>query len=73
TYTLDLPTHTNIHPTFHASELRRHVPNDTSLYPSRELHKPGTIVTNTGAEEWEIEHILDRRQRGRGCQYLVRW
>lgn len=72
-YTLDLPAHTNIHSTFHASELKKHVPNDTTLYPSRELQTPRPIITPSGAEEWEIEHILDRRPRGRGFQYLVRW
>lgn len=73
TYTLDLPAHTNIRPTFHASELKAHVPNDAALYPTRELQRPRPVVTNSGAEEWEIEHILDRRTRGRGFQYLVRW
>lgn len=72
-YTLDLPEHTNVYPTFHASELKRHVPNDAELYPSRELQRPGPIVTQAGTEEWEIERILDRRTRGRGHQYLVRW
>jgi hypothetical protein len=32
-YTLELPAHTNIHPTFHVSELRAHVPNNANLYP----------------------------------------
>jgi hypothetical protein len=73
TYTLDLPDHTNVYPTFHVSELKRHVPNNAELYPSREQQRPGPIITNTGAEEWEIEKILDRRTRGRGHQYLVRW
>jgi len=73
TYTLDLPDHTNIYPTFHVSELKCHVPNNAELYPSRKQQQPGPIVTNTGAEEWEIEKITDRRTRGRGHQYLVRW
>lgn len=72
-YTLDLPEHTNIHPTFHASELKRHIANDGKLYPSRESQRPGPFITPTGAEEWEIDRILDRRTRGRGFQYLVRW
>lgn len=67
------PDHTNVYPTFHVSELKRHVPNNAELYPSRELQRPGPIVTKTGTEEWEIEKILDKRTRGRGCQYLVRW
>jgi hypothetical protein len=73
TYTLDLPQHTNVHPTFHVSELKRHVPNNADLFPSRELQRPGPVVTQTGTEEWEIDRILDCRTRGRGRQYLVRW
>jgi len=72
-YTLDLPAHTNIHPTFHTSELKKQVPNNPILYPSRELQRPHPVITPSGAEEWEIEHILDRRPCGRGFQYLVRW
>jgi hypothetical protein len=37
TYTLDLPEHTNIYPTFHVSKLKCHIANDTELFPSREL------------------------------------
>jgi hypothetical protein len=33
TYTLDLPDHTNIYPTFYVSELKCHVPNNAELYP----------------------------------------
>jgi hypothetical protein len=72
-YTLDLPDHTNVYPTFHASELKRHVPNDADLYPSRELQRPGLVVTQSGTKEWEIDRIIDSRTRGRGRQYLVRW
>jgi hypothetical protein len=73
TYTLDLPDHTNIYPTFHVSELKHHVPNNAELYPSRELQRPSPIVTQSGSEEWEIDTILDQRKRGRGYQYLVQW
>jgi hypothetical protein len=73
TYTLDLPQHTNVYPTFHVSELKRHVPNNAELFPSRELQCPGPIVTPTGQELWEIECILDKLKRGRGHQYLIRW
>lgn len=66
TYTLDLPEHTNVYPTFHASELKRHIPNDATLYPSRKLQRPGPIVTATGSQEWEIEEVLDKRKRRRG-------
>lgn len=73
TYTLDLPEHTNVYPTFHVSELKKHVPNNAELYPSRELQRPGPIVTQNGTEEWEVQKLLDCRTRGRGRQYLVRW
>jgi hypothetical protein len=68
-----LPDHTNVYPTFHVSELKRHVPNNAELYPSRELQRPGPIITDAGAEEWEIEKIIDKRTRRRGNQFLVRW
>ena len=73
TYTLDLPEHMNVFPTFHASLLRPYRENDATLFPDRELPMPGPVVTADGQVEWEVESILDRRRRGRGYQYLVRW
>jgi hypothetical protein len=73
TYTLDLPDHTNVYPTFHVSKLKRHIPNNAELYPSHEQMCPGPIITSAGTEEWEIEKILNRRKRGWGYQYLIQW
>jgi hypothetical protein len=73
TYTLDLPEHTNVYPTFHASKLKKHVPNNAELFPSRELQRPTPIMTASGSKEWEVEKILNTRQRGRGHQYLICW
>ena len=73
TYTLDLPRSTSIHPTFHASLLRPFLPNDDSLFPSRAHPRPGPIVTPDGQQEYFVDRILDRRRRGRGWQYLIRW
>ena len=72
-YTLELPDHLNILPTFHASLLRPWVDNDDERFPSRRQERPGPIVTADGEREWLVERILDRRRRGRGWQYLVRW
>ncbi|GBE87359.1 Transposon Ty3-G Gag-Pol polyprotein [Sparassis crispa] len=72
-YTLDLPASTNIFPTFHASLLKPWRENDASLFPSRQHNQPGPIITDDGAEEWEVESIVNHRPRGRGFQYLVRF
>jgi hypothetical protein len=72
-YTLDLPNAPDVFPTFHASELKRFVPNDPALFPSRDHARPGHILTPAGVEEYTIEEIIDERRRGRGMQYLVCW
>ncbi|KAF8832209.1 hypothetical protein HHX47_DHR1001661 [Lentinula edodes] len=72
-YTLDLPAHLNIFPTFHADELKLYSDNDPSLFPNREFPRPGPIVTADGLVELEVDKILDERKVGRGRRYLVRW
>ncbi|KAJ2925766.1 hypothetical protein H1R20_g11329, partial [Candolleomyces eurysporus] len=72
-YTLDLPASSNIFPTFHVSQLKPFIANDSQNYPSREHARPGPIMTSEGAEEWWIDKIIDSRRRGRGWRYLVRW
>jgi hypothetical protein len=73
TYILCLPEHTKIHQTFHASLLCPFIGNDTDLFPSRALEKPGPVVTADGEVEYFIEKILDERTHGKGKQFLVRW
>jgi hypothetical protein len=72
TYTLEMPN-SGVFPTFHVSELKRFLPNDATLFPSRELAQPGPIMTADGLEEYLIDKIIDSRRRGRGWQFLVRW
>ena len=43
------------------------------MFPSRAHSEPGPIVSEDGQQEFLVEHIIDRRRRGRGYQYLVRW
>jgi hypothetical protein len=57
----------------YASELKKNVPNNATLFPSRELSRPAPVITNNGTETWEIECILDWRTRSCGHQYLVHW
>ncbi len=71
-YTLDIPNSPAKFNNFHISELRAFVPNDSSLFPSREHPRPGLILTEDGLEHL-IDHIVDECCRGRGFQYLVRW
>ena len=63
----------NIFPTFHASLLKPWRANDPEYFPSHEYSRPGPILNTDGEEEWPVERILDKRRRGRGWQYLVRW
>jgi hypothetical protein len=43
------------------------------LFPSRELARPGPVLSPEGLEEYHVQQIIDSRKRGRGYQYLVRW
>ena len=74
TYRLDIPNAPrNFCFTFHASQLKRFVPNDPGLFPERELSRDGPVRLPNRQEEHVIERILDDRRQGKGWQYLVRW
>ena len=74
TYRLEVPNAPpNFCHTFHASQLKRYVPNDRTLFPGRDFPRDGPVLLENGREEHVIERILDERRRGRGWQYLVRW
>ena len=74
TYRLEVPNApSNFCLTFHASQLKRYVPNDQTLFPGREFPRDGPVLLENGKEEHVIERIIDERKRGRGVQYLVRW
>ncbi len=67
-----MPNSPNVFPTFHASQLRRFIPNDASLFPSRELERPQGVETDEG-EEWLVDRILDEKRGRRGKEFLVRY
>lgn len=71
-YTLDLPNAPNTFPVFHSSLLRRFVPNDADLFPSRELERPEPVLVDE-EEEWFVERIIDERKGRSGMEYLVRY
>jgi hypothetical protein len=72
TVKLDMPNDPKVFPVFHTSEIEPYIENDATLFPERELPRPGPVMTDLG-EEWDISEIIDERKRGRGRQYLVRW
>ncbi len=58
--------YSGVHPVFHVSLLRVHVPGGSSAAP------PLPILRD-GAEEWAVQAILRHRRRGHGLQFLVRF
>ncbi len=60
-YTLDIPNSPAKFNTFHISELRPFIANDSDLFPSRDHPRPGPILTEDGLEEHFIDRIIDQR------------
>ena len=73
TYVLDIPRSPHLSNLFHASQLRTFVSNNHDLFPSRELPRPGPVVTPDRQLENFIDHILDEKKVSRSKKYLVRW
>ena len=55
--------HDSIFPTFHASELKLHVTDDTNLFPNQDHPQPGPVLTADSLEEHKIHSIINS-QRG---------
>ena len=72
---LELRPGMNIHPVFHVSLLRKLTSRPTEL--RQENDTPPEPVEILGQTEYEVESILDKRERTRGrgktIQYLVKW
>jgi hypothetical protein len=73
TYTLKLPYSDVKQDGFHGRLLKRWKPNDPLLFPDQQLPEPGPILNEDGEPEWTVEKIIERRKRGKGHQYLVRY
>ncbi|QRW20813.1 Retrotransposable element Tf2 protein [Rhizoctonia solani] len=72
-YKLQLPHTMRIHPVFHINLLTKFCPDPHGRDPPQ----PAPIITEEGEEEYEVERILDSKQKGRGktrkLWYLVKW
>jgi hypothetical protein len=66
-YTLDLPKTMRNHNVFHVSQLDRYTPPVTGQPQS----EPNPIIVDDLKEEWEVDLILDSKQRYRMLHYLV--
>ena len=71
-YRLELPTTLKIHPVFHVSRLRAYT--DPDAFPDRQRPaQPPPLFSEDGHDYYEVEHLMDRRKRGRRVEYLVKW
>ncbi|KAF9028927.1 hypothetical protein BDZ89DRAFT_901664, partial [Hymenopellis radicata] len=73
-YRVELPPdlkRRGIHPVFHASRLRVHVPNDDRLFPGRKHDQLG--FSTEKEPEWQVKSILDHRGRGTSAKFEVEW
>jgi hypothetical protein len=70
-YRLLLPPTMRIHPIFHVSLLKPHTESPTEFAGRK---PPPPLPTIKGGEpEYEVEHIIDKRIKGRRVEYLVKW
>jgi hypothetical protein len=74
-YKLKLPETMRIHPVFHTSLLKKYKENPDEFKTRTQLPPPPVEVD--GEEEFEVEKILDKRERRQGrrstTEYLIKW
>ena len=63
------PRYKAIHPVFHASTLTTY--SEPTIYEQKPI--PPSPIQIKGQEEWEVEKILQHRQRYGKNEYLTRW
>ena len=76
-YTLELPPQLQaLHPTFNVDKLKPYR-NGIASFPDRpQRHNrppPTAEADSNGDREYEVEHIVAKRKKGRAYEYLVAW
>jgi hypothetical protein len=71
-YEIELPSSWKGHNIFNEARIKRFT---EPIFPGqpRKAQRPDPVLTNTGREEYEVEEILDDRERNNKKEYLVRW
>jgi hypothetical protein len=73
TFLLDLPSELKqcgLHPSFHASLLRLHMPSDNRRLPGRQLKQLSTLGNN---KEWAVAEIAPHHGKGADALFEVVW
>ena len=68
-YELELPASMKVHPVFHVSLLLKYEPDRIA----GRTQPPPPPVEIEGADEYEVQEVLDSRRWRRKLQYKVRW
>jgi hypothetical protein len=75
TYKLELPTELEqrgIHPVFHASRLRRHEPNDDTVFPHHDIKVFYDFGLNE-EDKWLVDAIIGHKWSNKIIEFQVRW
>lgn len=75
-YRLELPARYTFHPVQYVGHLRPFVQSDEFPERQQELRLPPVVDEEKGeqtADVFELERIVDKRQRRRKTEYLVKW
>ncbi|QRV92243.1 Transposon Ty3-I Gag-Pol polyprotein [Ceratobasidium sp. AG-Ba] len=74
TYKIELPTELKargIHPVFHVSLLRIHVPNNDQKFPGRSGEQ--IVSLEKEPKEWAVDRIVTHAGKGRDAEFKLLW